>query len=153
MKKSLYVFLSSLLGTMLFLLLHRLFMYFYYKISIVNPGMFFGKLTYLDILALDLFTLLLALLLGLWYGIALGLKWYELVYESRAYKGVADNFVSKFSLKKNFDYDLKTKINLVAKELKQDVLAMENLVKSVKPSIKTSVPIKRRVVRKKTIFK
>jgi len=87
LKRSVYIFLCSLLGVMLFLVLHRIIVLWY--LLMVNYGVFSwnGSETYIRFLAVDYISLTLFLMLGSWYGIWLGNYWYELVYESGSLKG------------------------------------------------------------------
>ena len=95
-KKSLYLFLCSILGMLLFLLIHRLLFFFYLLLVSANPGIFSGGLNTLEISALDFFSLILALFAGMWYGIWIGLRWFELVYEKNSYGGFVDHLVATY---------------------------------------------------------
>lgn len=149
MKKSLYVFLCSLLGMLVFLILHRLFVFFCLLVASANPGLLGGNITYLEAMALDFFTLIIVLLLGMWYGIALGLRWYEAVYEKGEHGGFVDHIVMAYWPSFQANYNLEDKVKSIARELKDDVLELEHLTKTIKPTVKQSPPIRRRVVRKK----
>lgn len=148
-KKSLYVFLCSLLGMLMFLILHRLLIFAYLLLASANPGVFYYNLTYLEILALDFFTLILAIMLGSWYGIALGIKWYEAIYEKGEHAGFIDHLVKEYWPSAKNHYNLKNKVESVTKELKDDVLRLEHLAKTIKPVIRETIPIKRRIVRRR----
>ena len=81
-RKALYLFLSSLLGMLLVLMFHRsAFVIFdilgdYYPAStLLNPNYYYVALA-------DFCTMLLAMFIGGWYGIWLGLHWYKMVYEN-----------------------------------------------------------------------
>ncbi|PIR96517.1 MAG: hypothetical protein COT92_00605 [Candidatus Doudnabacteria bacterium CG10_big_fil_rev_8_21_14_0_10_42_18] len=152
LKKSLYLFLSSLLGVLLFLVLHRIVVFFYLYISdsgLVSSG---NGLGYLYFLAIDYFTLIITLMLGAWYGIWLGIYWYEKVYEEGSHNGLAAHIVENYWPKKKFSgYRLDTKIKLAQKKLEADLWELEGLTKKV--SVKSSTvpspnPVKRKVVRK-----
>jgi len=153
MKKSLYVFLCSLLGMLMFLILHRLLVFAYLMLTAANPAVFGSSLSYLEILALDFASLLVVLMLGSWYGIALGLKWYEAVYEKGEHGGFVDHLVKAYWPSQKSHYNLKNKVEGVAKELKEDILELEYLAKTIKPVMRETVPIKRRIVRKKAAAK
>lgn len=148
-KKSLYIFLCALLGILLFLIIHRLAIFGYLVLVNANPLVFAGSLSYLEILAIDFSTLVLALLLGMWYGIALGLKWYEAVYEQKEHGGLVDYLIKTYWPSQKAAFDLPARVQSVARELKDDVLELEHLAKTIKPVIRETKPIKRRIVRKK----
>ena len=152
MKKSLYVFLCSLLGILLFLIIHRLLVFCYLILISSNPQVFGGGLNYLELLAIDYSTLILTLFLGSWYGIWLGLKWFEAIYERGEHGGFVDHLVKTYwpSPNKN-NFHLNRRLQNVAVELKDDVLALENLTKAIKPTFTEKPAIKRRVVRKRAV--
>ncbi|MBI3232269.1 MAG: hypothetical protein HYZ51_04285 [Candidatus Doudnabacteria bacterium] len=147
MKKSLYVFLCSLLGILMFLILHRLLVFAYLLISSARAQVYGLNMTYLEVLALDFASLLLALMLGSWYGIALGLKWYETIYEKKEYGGFVDHLVKHFWPASTLKYNLKDRVELVAQELKENVLELEHLAKTIKPKPIAPKPVKRRAFR------
>lgn len=151
MKKSLYIFLCSLLGLLTFLILHRLLVFFYLLLASNNPEIFYGRWNYLEMVATDFFTLMVVMMLGAWYGIALGLKWYEAVYERGYTSGLIDHIVKTYWPSHKGDYDLPQKVQNVVRELKDDVLELEHLAKTIKPVMKEMTPIKRRIVRKKAV--
>src|SRR3989338_6027076 len=148
-KKSLYVFLCALLGALIFLIIHRLLVFAYLLLATASPEIFYGKVNYLGAVAADFFTLILVLLLGVWYGIWLGLRWYEAIYERGEYGGFVDHVVNTYWHNPKIHYNLHEKVESVARELKEDVLELEHLTKIIKPVIRSSPPIKRRIVRKK----
>jgi hypothetical protein len=150
-KKSLYVFLCSLLGALLFLIIHRLAVFAYLVMVSANPQVF-GGLNYLELLAIDFFTLFLALLLGSWYGIWLGLKWYEQVYEHphKPY-GFVDHVIEQYWPTQKHNFNLEEKVKSVAEEIKEDVLELENISKTIKPVLKVIKPVRRRIVRKRAV--
>jgi hypothetical protein len=81
-KKALYVYLCSFLGVLLFLIIHRsLFFFFYFLLDIDYTSFSFGFDT-LQVQAFDMATLIISLFLGGWYGVWLGMNWYDLVYGS-----------------------------------------------------------------------
>lgn len=81
LKKSLYVFLTSLLGILLFATIQKSLAligiillnidYSFYSLG-TNPS---------QVHALNIATMMLALFLGGWYGVWIGLHWYHMVYE------------------------------------------------------------------------
>lgn len=91
--KALYLFLSALLGMILFGVLHRALVVIYY---LLQDGYYFHfqfKIAAGDVQALDFFTMLVALFLGGWYGVWIGLHWYQLVYESEHKPGLFHGFI------------------------------------------------------------
>ena len=147
-KKSLYLFLTSLLGVLLFLIIHRalFFIYIYMLgIGVVTTGM-----TYEQFLAIEYFSLTIVLMLGAWYGIWLGLYWFGIVYEEKSHRG----FVHHLSTKYFFGYRpevLEGRMARVKEHLEENLWQLEDLAKSAASS-QLEVrprPIKRRVVRKK----
>lgn len=150
MKKSFYVFLSSLLGSLLFLTLHRLLVFGLLILISSNPQKFYNRVSFLEIASMDFFTLILVLMLGAWYGIWLGLKWYEAVYERGEHGGFVDQAIANYWPAPKSEYNLQTKVQSLAEELKDDVLKLEHLATTIKPVIKKAEPIKRRAVRRKS---
>ncbi len=82
-RKALYLFLTSLLGIILFLMLHRSLFVIYdvmgsffpgNPIFIIEPGVLF---------TLDFISMLVVMFIGGWYGVWLGLDWYKMIYEER----------------------------------------------------------------------
>ncbi len=148
-KKSTYVFLCSILGILLFLLVHRLLFFFYLILISANPQIFSRGLNSLEISAIDFFTLILALFGGMWYGIWLGLRWYEAVYEKNTHNGFIGHLISSYWPNPARSYDLQAKMQSVTDELAQDVLELESISKTIKPVLRAARPVKRRIVRKK----
>src|SRR3989338_8019419 len=149
LRKSVYIFLCSLLGIMLFLALHRIL------ISMVvlwlnassgyNP--FFG-FSYLEFLALDYVSLIIAVILGAWYGIWLCIYWYKKVYEEGTHGGLVSHIATNYWPNKTTSR-LKAKIEVAQKHLRDDLWQLEDLSKSLPATQEPVKPIKRRIVRKK----
>lgn len=78
--KALYLFLCSILGMVLFAMLHRSIFVLYDLLLMMDYDMYSLGMSAVAIQALDFFTLLLALFVGGWYGTLLGIDWYALVY-------------------------------------------------------------------------
>ncbi len=78
--KSAYIFVCVLLGALLFTLIHRAIFSILYAAAAYDAASWpvSGQLT---LLALDKFTLACSMLAGAWYGVWLGLGWFDLVYE------------------------------------------------------------------------
>lgn len=79
-KKSFYVFLCGLLGMMLFILLQRSLFLLAYLLGWNVLSDSFQQVDYTSFVA--------AMFLGLWYGIWVGLYWYQVVYEDRSVNGM-----------------------------------------------------------------
>lgn len=82
-KKALYLFLSSLLGMILVLMFHRSVFLIYDMLGDFFPRQQLLNLPYYYVAVADFTTLLLAMFIGGWWGIWLGLNWYKMVYEDR----------------------------------------------------------------------
>ncbi len=72
-RKSFYIFLSMVLGVLLFLMLQRAGFLIYFLSG--------GNISTLQIRALDVVTSVIAITFGAWYGTWLGLVWYAAIYE------------------------------------------------------------------------
>lgn len=68
-KKSLYIFLTAILGVLLFLILHRLIVFVYLTLVAVDYPAFGVNFSYPQFLAFDYLTLIISLMLGAWYGV------------------------------------------------------------------------------------
>jgi hypothetical protein len=148
-KKSFYVFLSSLLGVLLFLVLHRIIVFLYVLLLSFDYGAFGFGMSYIELLALDYLTLTLALFGGMWYGTWLGIHWYEKVYEEYSHKGVVHHIASSWWARKKHPLSSLEQKVFAAKEKVEDGLwDLEGLVKPLKPIKSTKTPIKRTLVRK-----
>lgn len=145
-KKSLYVFLSSLLGVFLFFILHRaiLFLYLY----LVGDGYFVYTFVYWRLLAIDYITLVLTLMGGAWYGVWLGLYWYGKIYEEGSHGGFADHLVRSYWSGQN-PKTLGAKIATVKEHIEKDLWDLESLAKSTTKSVIVSPePKVRKIIRK-----
>lgn len=80
--KALYLFLCSILGMVLFAMLHRSIFVLYDLLLMMDYDMYSLGMSAVTIQALDFLTLLVALFVGGWYGTLLGIDWYALVYGS-----------------------------------------------------------------------
>jgi hypothetical protein len=148
LKKSLYLFLTSLLGVLLFLIIHRaaFFIYIYMLgIGVVTTGM-----TYEQFLAIEYFSLTICLMLGAWYGIWLGLYWFEKVYEEKSHRGFVHHLSTKYFFGSKPEV-LESRMARVKEHLEENLWQLEDLAKGAASS-QLEVrprPIKRRAVRKK----
>jgi hypothetical protein len=91
--KALYIFLCTLLGIILFLIFHRALVVIAYILIENNYQPLAWGLTNGDLQTIDFFTMLVALFLGGWYGVWLGLNWYALVYEGEHSPGLLHGFL------------------------------------------------------------
>lgn len=148
MKKSLYIFLSSLLGVLLFLTLHRIIAFFFLALQIVDYRDFNFGLSYMEFAALDYVTLVLALMLGAWYGVWLGNYWYGLVYEAGSHKGMLNHLAQRWRAKASGNYNLEEKIASVKQKLEKDLGNLEKLAGELPVSPQ---PIKRKMARKSAL--
>lgn len=144
-KKSVYIFLCSLLGVMLFLILHRLVIFAYLMAVLYGAPGYAAGISYMEFLAVDYATLLLALLCGSWYGIWLGSYWYEMVYEKGQWRGAMFHIRQKLFLRKTADYSLKEKIEVVKQRLEDDLSQAEELAAEIPQAILQSKTVKRRL--------
>lgn len=130
-KKSLYLFMSSMLGVLLFLILHRLAVFFYLVAVGVGGTPAPVGYSYLVFLAVDFFTLILTLMLGAWYGIWVGMYWYEQVYEKGSHEGLVGYFRQRYWPRKSYGYGLGPKIAEAQRKLENDRWELEGLVSNV----------------------
>lgn len=79
-RKSFYIFLSTFLGVLLFLMLDRAA----FLIAFIAGA----DITSFPVLALEYVTSMIAVAFGAWYGIWLGLIWYAAVYEEKTTQGL-----------------------------------------------------------------
>lgn len=82
-RKALYLFLTSLLGILLLLMFHRSLFVIYDILGGFFPTNPFFDVRSEVIFTLDFFTMIVAMFLGGWYGVWLGLDWYKMIYEER----------------------------------------------------------------------
>ncbi|MDE2311876.1 MAG: hypothetical protein KGJ93_02170 [Patescibacteria group bacterium] len=150
LKKSAYIFLCSLLGVMLFMILQQLAMMSY--LVAVSAGSFGGQanFSFLDFAAVNYLTLLLSMLLGSWYGIWLGLDWYEKVYEQGLWRGfwIHSRHIL-FPWRRSQDLNLRQRIEEVKENLEGDLAQAAELARQMPREMTRPEPIKRRVVRRR----
>ncbi|HEX3096019.1 MAG TPA: hypothetical protein VHQ20_02775 [Patescibacteria group bacterium] len=82
--KGLYLFLCSLLGMILLIMLHRAIFILYELLLIIDFKTYSLGMSSSVIALIDFFTMLIAIFLGGWYGIVLGIDWYAMVYGPNA---------------------------------------------------------------------
>ena len=147
-RKPTYLFLSAMLGMLLFLILHRVVVFF------VMAGMYFnaqaGNLSanYLRFLAWDYLTLILVLLLGGWYGIWVGSYWYEKVYETKSHGGFLNHVLGN-RMPVVQQGAVGEKLAELSENIQEEIWELDQLGKNVSKAARTPKPIKRKVVRKR----
>jgi hypothetical protein len=146
MKKSFYVALMGLVGMCLFFVLHRVVFFMAY-LFISNP---YSSLDMLNFWIMENFTLTLALLGGIWYGVWVGLYWYKIVYEDRLHPGFAGHIAGKVWPKSTTEKGMNGRIRIATRKLEEDLMQLEDLaVNQVKVAVTDPEPIKRTLVRKR----
>lgn len=85
-RRSAYLFLSAMLGLLMFFILHRIVVFFYLFFATLGDTQF----EYYHFLVWDYSTLILVLLLGIFYGLWLGKYWYAAVYYEKLHGGLLD---------------------------------------------------------------
>ena len=157
-KKSFYIFLTSLLGMLLFLVIHRVisFLLLYSAAS----GLIFRNLDFQAFILTDYITLLVSLMLGAWYGIWLGLGWFEKVYEQKSHRGLVDHLAMKIF---SDDHEgLRAKLIAAEKQLEDDVvkdlskidhIAQASWAHAIHSAHFKSLPVRRTVARKRAVSK
>ncbi len=79
--KAFYVLLCAILGALLFLVIQRAAALIYYLLLNTNYQTYSLGMNYFQLSWLNFLTILAAIFFGLWYGVWLGMHWYNLVYE------------------------------------------------------------------------
>jgi hypothetical protein len=149
-KKSAYIFLCSILGVLLFLVLDRIVVFWY--IILAAYGVF-GNVGFSSVqfVATDYIIMLLAMLCGSWYGIWIGSYWYELVYERGSWRNAFFQAKEHLMPRKKKDADIKHKVEAVTRQLEQSLAQAEKLVERIPQQILKPAPIKRTITRKKPV--
>ena len=92
-RKALYIYLSSILGILLFSMFHRSIFVMYEIIGNFYPEIQWLHLPFRIMATVDFFSFVLAVFLGGWYGVWIGLSWYKMIYEERGVKTWFHGFV------------------------------------------------------------
>ena len=144
-KKSLYVFLCSIMGALLFLILHQILAFGYLMLLYANYQTFSFGLSFIALMALDYLTLIIVIMLGAWYGIWLGIYWFGMVYETNG-NGFIEHMVKNYwpSGRRQISSGLRSKIAAVESKLEGDFMELENLSEQ-----SPKAPAKKRIVRRK----
>ncbi len=150
-KKSFYVFLTALLGVLLFLIIDRIVVFFY--LFLLEQGIIGTSLTYVQFAALDYSVLTIVLMFGCWYGIWLGLYWFRAVYEEGSHGGFIDHMARNY-FPSGKNKNLGSRMVAVKQRLESDLWQLEDLADSSLIAAKSSpVPVKRKVVRRAVLKK
>jgi hypothetical protein len=145
-KKAFYLFLTSLLGVFLFLILHRVVFFLY--LYMIGQGLIGTSMDYYQMLLFEYFSLIICLMLGSWYGIWLGIYWFEKVYEEKSHGGFVHHLSKNYFLPK--PKVVESRMTEIKERLETNLHELENLAESTVSQLEVMPkPIKRRVVRKK----
>lgn len=147
-KKSVYVFLCSLMGVLLFLILDRIAVLSYLILVMYGVFHWSGNYSYIEFVAIDYIVVFFAMFCGSWYGIWLGTYWYQQVYELGAIKGAFGHLRHRLFPAKPGYGDLKTRVEELKQELSEDLSEAQVLVRQMPKEILNPEPLKRRAPRK-----
>ena len=149
-RKSLYIFLTALLGVLMFMLLERLAAFFYWYLL---AGSYIPtSLSYLQIAMFDYIFLVLAMMFGAWYGVWLGLYWYRKIYEEESHPGLVGHLAAHYFPRPGFAAPKGVAEYIVRIRIPAGVLTAEQLETVAAVHLETipgPTPIKRKIVRKK----
>ncbi len=155
--KAFYLYLCSILGMILFAMLHRAVFVLYDLLLVMDYDTYAFGMTSRNIMTLDFTTMLIALFLGGWYGVALGIEWYAMVYGPNAEKpaGLFHGFVPHHWRKtktnsQKISTSTENAVHVPVAESKS--WSFDDLIKTA-PATVTSVPKKRATARKTTTRK
>ncbi len=101
----------------MFLVLHRIviFLYLYF----LAAGYIQWAVDFRKFFVFDYFSLMVSLMLGAWYGIWLGLGWFERVYGEKSHGGLVEHLATKIFAD---DHEaLRVKLVAAEKRLEEDV--------------------------------
>ncbi len=130
-RKSLYIFLSSLMGALLFLILQRILASFYWLALSYDYSSWSFGLTYVQLLAMDYTFLLLAVFLGTWYGIWVGIFWYEGIYERKQHFGFTHHLIKNYWPVQEPAYNLRERVAKTAQKVEKELWELEDLAKQI----------------------
>lgn len=147
--KALYLFLCSILGMVLFAMLHRAIFVLYDLVLILDFNTYSLGMSEATLLVVDFFTMLIALFFGGWYGIVLGMDWYSSVYgaSAEAKAGLFHGFVPHNwrAGEKQKKSDLMPASNLISQQSKikvtQKVTSKPKAVESVAVKSESQSPV------------
>ncbi len=152
-KKSVYIFMCSVMGVLLFVILHRLIVLAYLTLLAYGVFHWTSSYSYFTFVAVDYITLLLAMFCGSWYGIWLGEYWYEKIYETGEWRGVTRHLHHKLFPQRPTSNELKARVEVVKLELAEDLSRIQQSIEDMPREILMETPIKRRAVKRKPAVK
>ena len=140
-RKALYIFLSCILGILLFTMFHRAVFVIYEIIGSFYPAVTWLHQPFRTIATIDFSTFLLALFVGGWYGTWIGLNWYKLIYEERGVKTwfhgfIPHHFRNRKHKKQEADSDLDF-INSIAQKSSKGKTAPKRIVVTSTPAVRS----------------
>lgn len=149
MKKALYLFLSAILGCLLFLILQRIVVFFY--LYMIAGNYISPNFNYVDFVIIDYTTLVLAMLLGGWYGTWVGLYWFGQIYEHGAQQGFVSHFADNYLFPPRQPLTPMGKVAEVKQQIQNSLSMAEEFVAEIPqpPIVLAPEPIKRKIVRKR----
>lgn len=141
-RRSAYLFLSAMLGLLMFFILHRIVVFFYLFFATLGDTQF----EYYHFLVWDYSTLILVLFLGIFYGLWLGKYWYAAVYYEKLHGGLLD-YVNTWLWGQKIPQErvFQKKLETVSERLERNLADLENL--SMQTSVNTQVKPKIQVRR------
>lgn len=143
-KKSLYVFLTCIMGVLLFLILHRIAIFGWLILQIASYNYFGTEMPYVQVLAIEYITLVILLFFGAWYGIWVGEFWYEKVYMEKSQMGFFGYVASKYFTRRHSMHSLAEKIAVLSKKMENEAQELSGAIESL-PVLK----VIKKVARKK----
>lgn len=148
-RKSFYIFLTALLGVLLFVVLDRLLVFGYLLLAGSNYAVFGLNLSYVEFWALDYLSLFFVMMAGAWYGIWVGLYWYARVYEDRTHQGFVHHVATRYWPFEKRARQLQSQVRQVEKQLENDLHQLSDLADEL-PAVKAPPPVKRPMAKKRT---
>lgn len=152
-KKTIYLFLSLLLGMFVFFILHRLVIFFIMWFLLSSGEAFVVASRYRNFLVWDYGTLFLSLIVGSWYGLWVGGYWYEKVYEIGLHGGVLGHLAVSLNRFTHRQSSLRNKVEKISQELKEESWQLDDLAKMVSKTNLSTKPVRKRVTTKRVASK
>lgn len=126
-KKSTYLFLTGILGSLLFLILAKLFVFSILSFETIGYSVFGIPSSRIEFVSAEYVFSLIVIMFGFWYGLWVGVDWYEKVYEHQTHGGVVSYVFLKFNSQNNKASNLYKKIeNLKPIETQKTVVKVSN---------------------------
>ncbi len=137
------MFLSSLMGMLMFLILHRIAVFFYLLFATFGDGGF----AYYSFIFWDYITLSTFLVIGAIYGFWVGKYWYKSVYHESSHGGLVSYVNSLIWDEKPVKVAevYKHKLEAATQKIEEDLTDLENLEKNF-PVVLKPKPLKRTLV-------